>query len=67
MNTTSLTTTNSGAARRLADALARCIQRWNDAIDAAPLTSGHRMGAWEASASFGAKALQEKHSSKLTE
>lgn len=59
MNANSLSTTNAGAGRRLGAALARWIQRWNDAIDAAPLTSRHRIGAWEASASFSAQAARQ--------
>ena len=59
MNTSSINPTSTIRGRRIADALARWLQRWADAIDAAPPLTGHRMGSWEASVSPGAQAVQK--------
>ncbi len=50
------TPTNAGAGSRIASMLTRRIQRWADAIDEAPPTYRHRMGAWELSVSSSAQA-----------
>ena len=49
MNTSSINQMNTRSGHRIVEVLARWMQRWTDAIDAAPPMTGHRMGSWEAS------------------
>jgi hypothetical protein len=56
MNTSSIHPIRTSSGHRIVETLARWIQHWTDAIDAAPPVSGHRMGSWEASISPSAHA-----------
>lgn len=56
MNTTSIATESIGLGSRIARALAQRIQRWSEAIDAAPPRHHHRMGSWETIISPSAQA-----------